>query len=79
MYNANNMGQNAQINIGVKANSKWNVKFNFITSYLAFKGSILTVPTHHTDSLSYNSSFWSWIVLISTYHHYNKANMMSST
>ena len=38
MYNANNMGQNAQINIGVKANSKWNVKFNFITSYLAFKG-----------------------------------------
>ena len=46
MYNANDTGMNAQVNINVKTDSKWNVKSNFITTCFAFKGSILTESAH---------------------------------
>ena len=31
MYNASDMNVNAQININAKVNSKWKLKFDFVT------------------------------------------------
>ena len=50
MYNASDIGMNTQININTKVNSKWKVKCNFVTSCLAFKGSIPIVGIQDKSS-----------------------------